>query len=389
MNKRIFHHIVLLISLILIAFSFVRCNETDSLDTQVSRTVLVYMAADNMLSSYVTEALDDIEKGYKETLIHGGNLVVYLDEENNLPTLIHFKKNRNGIKREVLKTYIEHNSASSEVVSTVFRDAYERFPANEYGLVFWGHGSGWMPADAIYFKQEKLRQSDYPTRWIGQDQDEYLDIQGFKQALKSAPFLEFIVMDACLMANAEVAYELVDAAKFLVASPTEIHAEGIPYDKVLPDLFDVDKLHLIRFVDECVDQVVKEGRAKEDERYSTCTMSLIDLREIKDLRKTMMKIVANHRDEYETLNSLKVQPLDRMTHQIYYDLEHLFQSINMNPSERVLLEQNLAKAVVYKKATKYFITLPLENFCGLSCSYYPSMKPDLKKYYDKLSGKLN
>ncbi|MGL4806542.1 MAG: clostripain-related cysteine peptidase, partial [Bacteroidales bacterium] len=190
----------------------------------MSRTILVYMAADNALSVYANESLNNLETGLKRTLTNGGNLIVYLDITDELPTLLHFKKTDRGIKREVIKTYNKHNSASEEVLSNVFRDAYDQFPANEYGLIFWGHGSGWMPSDAIYFKQEKTRQSDYPTRWIGQDQDDYLDIPGFRKALKSAPYLEFIVMDACLMGNVEVAYELTGAAKYLIASPTEIHA---------------------------------------------------------------------------------------------------------------------------------------------------------------------
>ncbi|MGL5773121.1 MAG: clostripain-related cysteine peptidase [Bacteroidales bacterium] len=346
------------------------------------------MAADNALSVYANESLNNLETGLKRTLTNGGNLIVYLDITDELPTLLHFKKTDRGIKREVIKTYNKHNSASEEVLSNVFRDAYDQFPANEYGLIFWGHGSGWMPSDAIYFKQEKTRQSDYPTRWIGQDQDDYLDIPGFRKALKSAPYLEFIVMDACLMGNVEVAYELTGAAKYLIASPTEIHADGMPYDKILTNLFDVDQLYLIRYVDECVEQIVNKGKEKEDERYSTCSMSLIDLREIKGLRKTMLKIIANHQNEYESINSLKVQPLDRMTHQIYFDLEHLFETMNLNHSERVQLEQSLAKAVIYKKATEYFLTLPLEHFCGLSCSYYPSMKADLKDFYEKLSWKV-
>lgn len=389
MFKGALQYIGILLSLFVLFAFFARCNESESLDSKVSRTVLVYMAADNALSVYADESLSNLETGLKRTLTNGGNLIVYLDIENELPSLIHFKKTGVGIKRQIIKTYTEHNSASEEVMSTVFRDTYDRFPANEYGLIFWGHGSGWMPSEGIYFKQEKTRQSDYPTRWVGQDQSDYLDIQGFGKALKSAPFLEFIVMDACLMGNVEVAYELVDAAKYLIASPTEIHAEGMPYDKILPNLFDIDKLHLIRYVDECVDQIVRQGREKDDERYATCSMSLIDLREIKGLRKTMLRIIANHQSEYDGINSLKVQPLDRMTHQIYFDLEHLFEAIKLNHSERILMEQSLAKAVIYKKATEYFLTLPLENFCGLSCSYYPSMKTDLKKYYEKLNGKLN
>jgi hypothetical protein len=47
----------------------------------------------------------------------------------------------------------------------------------------------------------------------------------------------FLLFDCCNMQNAEVAYELRDAADYIIASPAEITGEGAPYKELVPDFF--------------------------------------------------------------------------------------------------------------------------------------------------------
>ena len=41
--------------------------------------------------------------------------------------------------------------------------------------------------------------------------------------------MDFIIFDACFMGSVEVAYELRDVCDKIVASPTEVIAEGMDY----------------------------------------------------------------------------------------------------------------------------------------------------------------
>lgn len=111
-------------------------------------------------------------------------------------------------------------------------------------LVLLGHGSGWSAYGL----------PDQPTRWKEQDQrlggmlwDDYpgdnsgsqsLSTHWLGEALRDATrqnqrVIDLLYLDACSMAMAEVAYEVRDSARYLLASPNSKWA-AFPYDKLLP-----------------------------------------------------------------------------------------------------------------------------------------------------------
>lgn len=195
------------------------------------RTVLVYMAADNSLSSGMDFAqidLDEIFEGASSVDTEHNNLIVYIDRHKaEYPELIRLCRNTDHeMVMDTLKTYeYGRNSVGIEEMKEVYAQIFSDFPAESYGLVLWSHGEGWLPYDSAN------------TRWFGQDKSNYMNISDLYEAMTVLPHLDFLLFDACFMQSIEVAYELRNCTDYILGSPTEIPGPGAPYDKVVPAFF--------------------------------------------------------------------------------------------------------------------------------------------------------
>lgn len=71
------------------------------------------------------------------------NLIVYFDAIGENPKLV--RVDSRGV--HTLKTYPQRNSCTPEALAGVIGETLAMFPALDYGLVLWSHGTGWAPAD--------------------------------------------------------------------------------------------------------------------------------------------------------------------------------------------------------------------------------------------------
>jgi len=207
-------------------------------DSSASHTVLVYMVAENSLSSNVSDDVEEMLEG-RTALTDNDHLIIYIDDTAK-PRIYEVKRTTSAKKLSQLtpaKTYdTELNSASSGVLGEILSYTIENYPADDYSLVLWSHATGWIPTAVK--KQNAKPHEDTPIRKaFGIDSGSQMDIADMTQVLRDyAPF-RCVFFDACFMQSLEVAYELRDCADFLIGSPAEIPGPGAPYDKVLPYLF--------------------------------------------------------------------------------------------------------------------------------------------------------
>lgn len=241
---------MLAVSLVLVA-----CEGVDGLDESVDdgrefpaqgevadRTVLVYMVADNNLGQkgFGNSDVLEMKKGMAQLsaqLKRHNNLLVYWDDMD-YPSLYRVVTDETGGTLELLKSYDkELTSTQGAVIESVIADAFGKYPANSYGFVYWSHGDGWIPA--------VRSASGDKVRWIGADWNNYTldtyqktDISVLARALDTAPKkIDFLLFDACYMLSVEVAYELRDVTKYIIACPAETPGPGAPYDELLPHFF--------------------------------------------------------------------------------------------------------------------------------------------------------
>ena len=100
------------------------------------RTVLVYVAGENNLSSFIASELVEMRQGSKNL---GNNaLVVYVDDANSRhhPYIMRI---HDGLYKDSVVMQSDRLTSDPAVLSEVLHYTSTHYPAREYGLVLWGH----------------------------------------------------------------------------------------------------------------------------------------------------------------------------------------------------------------------------------------------------------
>ncbi len=199
------------------------------------RVVLVYMMAENSLSSYATDDLREIRAGM-DNIPSDCRMVVYFDnsDANTWPEIISFDA-ENG-ERLVYEYPEDVISTDGDVMLAALRRMLQSNDADEYALILWSHASGWIPSS-----------NKAPQRTIGIDNGKNttsntgteMEISMLKSVLETLGIhWTYIFYDACFMQCVEVAYELRQLTDWSIGSVAEIPANGAPYDLLMADFFD-------------------------------------------------------------------------------------------------------------------------------------------------------
>ena len=213
-----------------------------------AKTVLVYMAGRNDLYNALEGDLREIKEGSK-LLSENENILVFVRRYKNdaQPWLARIKNGEVTDSVSVSDMGIVSNdgmnrASDPDVMAGVLRYAFKHYPAdnNNYGLVLWGHGSGWNVE-----KQVKTKKSLSNQRAFGIDLGNsnnwnegcWINFPTMKDILKELPHLKFIMGDCCNLMCLENLYELRNVCDYIIGSPAEIPGQGAPYDKILPDMF--------------------------------------------------------------------------------------------------------------------------------------------------------
>ena len=216
-----------LLPLFLFILLLASCDKENGADPlPYKRTVLVYLAADNNLSSFALQDLAEMKEGMAQVADGTLHLLVYIDTGSS-PRLVELKKQNGQVVEDVVRTYDDRNSVGVDETREVFDAVFTNpdFQAESYGLIYWSHADGWIP-----FGQTS-------TRWVGQDKtdgDHRMNLSELVTVLQSVPHLDFLMFDACFMSSVEVAYELRGFTDYYIGSPTENPGPGAPYERLVP-----------------------------------------------------------------------------------------------------------------------------------------------------------
>ena len=195
--------------------------------TEAERTVIVYMAGDNTLSTAVRGDTTEMVKG-KDMIPEDVNFFIFLDDKQHKPAIYELSA-KSGM--QLWKQYEEELcTTDSLTMLEVLREIERFFPARHYGITFWSHATGWTP-----------ERSSSRHNTFGQDKTPIsgkmeMEIPVLHDVLAQLPKFDYIFFDACFMQCIEVAYELRDVTNYIVGSPAEIPGPGAPYDKVIEAL---------------------------------------------------------------------------------------------------------------------------------------------------------
>ena len=343
------------------------CSKDDITDDGYNRVVIIYFAANNNLSSYAENNIESLSKGYIPGEESDDILLVYSHTENNLPVLLRlYKDNSGSVKQDVVSNYEQQNSTTPEVLESVLDKVKVIFPAREYGLILWSHGTGWLPED--YYENSNQYGVQFPDPYahmvksFGYEDGVEIDIKDLSNAI---PYhLSFIIFDCCLMGGIEVAYEIKDKCDYIVASPAEILATGFPYDKVVEPLFE-KKANLEEVCERYYDFYNSQSGV-----YRSATIALYNTEKLETLASVCRNIFAANRDKLPALPVKNIQGYFRLNKHWFYDLEDF---VSQFASQEELLQFNnaLSQVVTTKFYTPIFLDLTISRYSGIS-TYVPS-----------------
>ena len=367
-----------LYTLLCISFSllFTACNQDDApVPPEVgSRTVLVYIVADNNLSSFAKEDVEEMIVGMESVDLSSSNLLVYQDDRV-APVLFRISRNKKGrLEKEIIKEYAEQVSTKASVMKEVMHRAFYEYPADSYGLVLWSHGTAWLPSDY----QNKLKA-------FGQDGNNWMEIDDLAKGLPDDLF-DFILFDACYMASVECTYELRNKAEYILASPTETMADGWPYEEMMPQLFATD-LQLEKVGETFYNHYLNNT-------YPYATVSLTKTSELDNLKSVTHDILADKTESdiysLDPKNMQRLEYLYRSPGMLYDFNDYIKQLATAEQYDRFI--SCLDKAVVYKAHTpkSYYAAignaLPIKSYCGLTIFVPQESLPKMLEWYKQRVG---
>lgn len=209
-------------------------------------TLMVYMAADNDLESYALSNLRAMERANRKDM----SILVLLDraegyDETNgnwtdtrLYEVIHDDSTGSTLKSKRIScpplglsstVNTELDMANPEVLKGFIEFCKEKYKAEKYALIIWGHGTGWR------YAAEKSGSGGNRAVAIDDHTGTYMSVKELGDSVKDKG-LSVIGFDTCFGGVIENVYELKDYAQYTVASPGITPSTGWDYKSFLEEI---------------------------------------------------------------------------------------------------------------------------------------------------------
>ncbi len=233
--------------LLLAVILMMSCSSDDEPEPEpnipVERTILVYMAAENNLAipayQFDISDLNEMREASRH-LDDRYRLIVYHNGLGSNPPYIGRLRNGQLVDSVSME---ESLSADPDVLERVLRYTRTTYPAPSYGLILWGHATGWLITNDVAPSVNRRAYGGETGTGSASETDAgkyWMNIPDMAKAIANAmdqDHLLFILADCCNFCSVETAYELRNVTDYLIASPAEIPGFGAPYDLIVPDLF--------------------------------------------------------------------------------------------------------------------------------------------------------
>lgn len=325
----------------------------DIAGTPVSRTVLVYMVANNSLSPNVYSDIAEMQEAADNgALDKKGRLLVFLSSassqqlleirKNESPKVLHSFDDVEGVRPSPLDTTF---------MRSVFDKMRESSPSEKYGLVLWSHGTGWM--------DESTASRSTMLYSFGADKvnsvTEKMTVRSLSRALNGQGF-EWIYFDCCHMMTVEVLYELRDCARYFVGSTTELPSDGMPYQQNIPCFFE-EESNLTQ---------AAENTYKYYARYSMpCSMTVVDgelLPELADATRDIFAAQPTLPDDYYGIQLMRREVSIICT---IYDMPDYIKALSPAPDALERWEAVYDQAIMYYACTPTVFGLKMDGTYGI------------------------
>lgn len=364
---------------------FISCGDDNQFDPEpeiLQRTIIAYLCGDNNLSLEINVKIDALQKGMQKMGETNNRLVVYSDIRDHMPQLWEIT----ATGKKLLKEYTEMNSASPANFNKIIKEVMSDFPAESYGLICFSHASGWLPKGALDNPVNfASKRSGMQLKTIFDDNGSEMPLDEFANAIplpENGDKFEFIIFETCYMAGIEVAWELRNKTKYIVASSAEMLSPGLIeiYPDHLSDLY-APTPNLKTFSEAYFNHWDEQRGA-----LRSATISVLNLSEINVLADVVKDIYA---DQAKTTDISSLQHFNRNAGVLFFDFSDYIQSI-ANEQQYTSYLQAMSNIVEYRQSTSQFMvgypfSFNIKKHCGLTTYIIQEKYSDLNKAYLKLS----
>ena len=344
------------------------------------RTVLVYIAAENSLSTFYRDDINEMLEA-TDDIPSNSRLIVYLDDIQN-PRLISIEKSQEGIAtKNTLHQYDkEQDSGDPETLHKAMEWVIENYPAHSYGLILWSHGDAWVPAKAPMQRSiciDNNQNSSYS------DKGSKMNIADVADVLSTFPKMEFILFDACFMQSVEVAYELRHVTKSIIASPAEIPGPGAPYHLIVKPMFETP-CNANHIAEEYFKAYNDTDRESLLQNYGVL-LSVVDCDLLESFAALTAEMVIKYASKDTELAMDSIQrycPRPNDSRPDYYDMNGYMRRLITQETDYARWKSLLDQTVPYAAATPWWYSIysnqaqefvDLDTYSGISC-YVPQSK---------------
>lgn len=338
----------------------------------VSRTMLIYIMAENSISYDLSTDFSEIKDG-AYALPDDARLFVYFDNSDaeRMPALYQYHPYNDSLIENVVYSFDEDVcSSDTAVLGHVLDVIFDNYPTENFDLIMGSHANGWIRHQA----------KSAPHRTIGIDNGENtytntitttIEIEELATLLDRLPVkVDRLMFDACLMQGVEVAYALRNAADWIIASPAEIPADGAPYDKIISLFFDASS---------DVEDIMYEYKKAYDNEYYGVVLSAIRTSYLQEFADSTRRYVEKYFDIASPRNLYNCKSYVPGNIPAYYDMNSVMKSV-------LDVADYESWRTVYDKAVPYVMVsnskmvysaiaggyiVNVSNDCGAVSAYFP------------------
>jgi hypothetical protein len=192
------------------------------------------------LTSYFYKNVEDLKSVIKQDVLKNERVIVFFSTSSTEAVLYELKYKNGDCVEVPLKNYINPPFTTPEGITSILNDVKHYTPASRYGMVIGCHGMGWLPVEKTASRSAADQKYHWEyeggalTRFFGGTSPEYqTEITDLAKGIANAGIkMEYILFDDCYMSSIETAFDLKDVTDYVIASPTEIMAYGMPYAKM-------------------------------------------------------------------------------------------------------------------------------------------------------------
>ena len=349
------------------------------------QTMLLYMPG-RQLYSYYLKNIEGIRRAVDARMPGDGRILVCYQPSNDRATLQEIDYDaQTQLCRTIQYADISPFRADDPAdVERMLARVAELAPADRYGLVIGCHGKAWLPAGSgLQSFGRRLDRAEelwtplpgaLPTRAFG-DPGRELNIGELAAAIDAQSYrIDWLIFDACFMANIETLYDLRRSVDRVVAAPCEIMAAGFPYERAMPRLFADDgaTCDLQGACYEFWNFYQNDWQSVPNNAQSGC-LSLAVTAELDDLADVMRRINGQVLNEYDPK---ELQIYEGMSSHLFYDLGHYTETVCSDAALLAEFTERMERAfpVTCRFHTKEFYSAynaqmnPVEHYSGVSVS---------------------